>query len=206
LLCFWAARRINTSTPSRLFIHKQSLIQDAHFSSPRPFGIHVCTEFQRPHKIPADKTSSSVGLAAPTAQNKQFKVAIETTKGAAHGATKAAKTGTTVYLSNSGSTKNAADALVCTLSNGTSGTISCGGKGFTVNSLHTSMPLTPTPGNTGTWKIGADDTLTWYTGKTEVHLSTKSVASTSIYAEVCSTSGHGDATAFYPGYVKAVYV
>jgi hypothetical protein len=206
LLCFWAAPRIYTFTLSRLFIHKQSLIQDAHFSSPQPFGIHVCTEHYRPHKIRTHKSSSSAGLAAPTAQGKQFKVAIETTKSAAHGSTKGAKTGTTVYLSNSGTTKNAADALVCTLSNGTSGTISCGGKGFTVNSLHTAMPLTPTPGNTGTWKIGADDTLTWHTGATEVHLSTKSAASTSIYAEVCSTSGHPDGTSFYPGYVKAVYV
>jgi hypothetical protein len=148
----------------------------------------------------------SVGLAAPTAEGKQFKIAIETTKGAARGGVKAAKTGTTVYLTNSGSSKNPEEALVCSLSKGTEGTISCGGKGFQVNNLHTAMPLTPTASNTGTWKIGADNVLTWHSGGAEVHLSTKSVASTTIYAEVCSTSGHGDANAFFPGFIKAVYV
>jgi hypothetical protein len=155
---------------------------------------------------------SSTAIAAPTAEGKEFKIAIDTTRGAmSRTGVKAAKTGTTVYLTSTGSSKSPAGALVCSLSNGNSGELSCGGKQFWVNLSHTAEALTPSskplgPYYTGTWKIGADNVLSWHVGKTEIQLSTKSVASTTIYAEVCSTSEHLDGSMFYPGVAKAVFV
>jgi hypothetical protein len=91
--------------------------------------------------------------------------------------------------------------------------IQCGSQklGYTYNNSHTPsnkplVPTSPAPLNVK-WSIGPNDKLVWGAKSGgEVHFSTKTSTNNKIFAEICSTYGHGDKGAFNPHDAKAVFV
>jgi hypothetical protein len=121
----------------------------------------------------------------------------------------------TLYLTEGEEASESIDkGMVCKISATTE--ISCGSKnlGLGFEAAHpfwgTIRPTELTKGNKN-WAIGADNVLSWKDDKgKDVHLSLKkfegATTSKKVYAEQCSTLGHGDGPAFISGVAKAYFV
>jgi hypothetical protein len=98
----------------------------------------------------------------------------------------------------------------CKLANGV---IGCGAdnKGYGYNLLHPfegALVLNAKPSNNKNWSIGSNNIISWKTpDQKEVHFSkSKKGSPNQIYAEICSTYGHGDKDSFVTGQAKAYYI
>jgi hypothetical protein len=141
-------------------------------------------------------------VAAPLAQSKPFKFGVTIS-------------GRTLYLTETtDATETKANGVDCFLTeiSANNNKISCGknNQGFTLIEAHPAngamKPVANATPNRG-WSIGSDNVITWKTdGGQKVHFSTFALGSAKqVYAEMCSTKGHGDGVLFSPGVAKAYF-